>query len=387
MKKIIISVVAVIFVIAAIAATVFLVRQRQDIRKQASVPGGQATVSVSPATETHPVGESFPVTIKFNSAGIFVATIATRLQYSNTTASQVAASNIQISDALLTGDWMCPVKTVTTEGDMVNIDIACANTSPTGFSSSADTDLATFNLVANQTPATNPVVLSFDPTQSKIKTKADGQDILLIPTSTGSYTISGGASPSPTPTPPGGSPTPTPTPGVDSSPTPTPTPSGSPAVTPTPTPAGRGGTTASPTPTPTPATSIASSTTITAPPTGSTVAVDKPTFAGKTLPGATITITINSPTITANITADANGNWSYTPVSDLGDGNHTVSILAKDPNTGQTTTKTASFVIAAGGGQAATNAGEIVSGNSLPTVFLLIGGLVLLILSFAPKIL
>jgi len=56
--------------------------------------------------------------------------------------------------------------------------------------------------------------------------------------------------------------------------------------------------------------------------------------------------------------------------------------------TGQTVSKTSSFVIAAGAQNVATTGGEIfVAGNLLPTFILLGTGLFLLILSLVPKIL
>ena len=218
-----------------------LTRGRFEVRKQASVPGGQATVSISPATGDFQVNQPFSADISFNTANIPISAIAIRITYPYSGATpELTVSGIQINPAL--GDWTCPVKTITPQGGTVQIDIACTNTSINGFASSNDTLLASLDLIATSIPTSNPVVLSFDPSLSIITQKSDSQDILNTPTGTGSYTINN-ATPTPTSTP-----TPTPT----SSPTPTPT--GSPTPTPTPTPTGgQGGPISTSTPTPGPA--------------------------------------------------------------------------------------------------------------------------------------
>lgn len=71
------------------------------------------------------------------------------------------------------------------------IDIACANTSASGFVANTDTLLANFDLKVERTPEISPLVLRFDPALSVITRKSDNQDILLIPASTGSYSVAG----------------------------------------------------------------------------------------------------------------------------------------------------------------------------------------------------
>lgn len=57
----------------------------------------------------------------------------------------------------------------------------------------------------------------------------------------------------------------------------------------------------------------------------------KPTFKGTGLPNDKITITIQSTQeIQGQVTADANGNWSFTPSAPLSPGQHTITIIAKD---------------------------------------------------------
>ena len=215
----------ILFLGVSIFLTAILVRQRQEIRKKASVPQGVATIRLSPETGTYAPDQSFPVSIYFNTAGISVSGIALRITYPYTgTSPELEASNIQINpDLLLSGDWVCPVKTITPENGVVKIDIACVNTNIAGFSVSTDTLLASFNLQVRKIPATSPMVLNFDPELTVIKQKSNAQNILGNPTSSGIYNIGGTLPETTTPIPSGSTPTPTqtPTPTPTSSPTPT----------------------------------------------------------------------------------------------------------------------------------------------------------------------
>jgi len=233
--KIIVLAIISLIVAVSIPVGVYIVSQQQDIRREASVPGGQATVSLSPQTANKNVGESFPVTVSFNTGGIAIQAVAIRIMYPYSgDLPEILTSNLQISPVLqTTGDWTCPVKNVTPENSKVNIDVTCVNTNVAGFSSSTNIQLATFNLTANTVPQNNPVVLTFDSAKSIITRKSNGEDVLLIPTSTASYTIGGGRA-----TTPPGTATPRPSPTI--------TPTGSPGVTPT----GTGTGTGSPTPSP-----------------------------------------------------------------------------------------------------------------------------------------
>lgn len=242
-KKIIVSLVVIVVAIGGFVAGLLLLRQRQELREEAAVPGGQAEVSLFPETGTFDIGDTFPVSIYFNTANIAISGISVRLiyPYSGTT-PELVADNIEINSTLLSsGDWTCPTRNVAAQGGTTNIDIACANISAAGFATNANTLLATFDFTVERVPAINPVVVRFDPSQSVITQKSDGQDILLIPTSTGTYTVSG-AAPIATPTPTG-----VVTPTAVATPTPTPT------TTLTPTPTSTVSATLSPTATTTPA--------------------------------------------------------------------------------------------------------------------------------------
>jgi len=352
MKKILI-IIGILLILASIPVTLLLIKQRQELRKGA-IPA--TALSLSPSSITKEINQIFTLEIKVD-----------------TGENQVSAAELYITfdpnklegQQISVGTFLPNVLVLGSVNQISGIASITLGSSPTEPKQGAGTvAIVSFKTLS----ATGTTQVSFG-TNTQIAGVGETGNV-LVGTAPSMVTISGGVSPSPTPTP-----TPTPTPSLTPTPTPSPTPGVSPSPTPTPSP-GTGG----------PTTSI-TDTTITSPPAGATVTTSKPTISGKTVSGATVTITINSPTITATVTANSVGNWSYTPTTILADGSHTVTITAKDPSTGQTTTKTSSFIIAAGGGQAATAGGQIVAGNPLPTLFLLGTSLFLLFLSLAPKIL
>ncbi len=78
-----------------------------------------------------------------------------------------------------------------------------------------------------------------------------------------------------------------------------------------------------------------------------TVSDKTPNFEGTAQPNETVKITINSSApITAQVTADKDGNWSYTPTSALASGNHSITVTATDAN-GILQTITRNFVVLA----------------------------------------
>ena len=238
-KKVLVALLVIIVAIGGFVAGLILLRQRQELREEAAVPTGQANVSITPTSGDFKKGDTIKASVLFNTANIAVSGVAIRLTYQYSgTSPEVSASQIEVSPTLLSsGDWSCPTKNVTEQGGNVNIDIACANTSAAGFSTNTDTLFANVNLTVDRVPGVSPLIVRFDPTQSIITQKSNGQDILLIPSTSGSYTFGGVVtSPAPTtrltgtPTPAAGTPTPTST--VSATPTkkPTATPSGLPAA-------------------------------------------------------------------------------------------------------------------------------------------------------------
>lgn len=239
-KKVLVAVLIIVVAIGGFVAGLNLLKQRQELREEAAVPGGKTEVSISPATGNFDVDDTFQASVSFNTASIAISGVAVRLTYVYSGSSpEMTVEKIEINSSLLsTGDWTCPTQSSSQEGGNVVIDIACANTSAAGFTSNANVLLAKVDFKVGRTPVVNPIVVRFDPAMSVITQRSNSQDILLIPASTGTYTIAGGvaATLTPTVTPTraaGASPTPTSKPSATLTPTrvPTSTVSASPTTT------------------------------------------------------------------------------------------------------------------------------------------------------------
>jgi len=230
-RKIILTILGLIILIGGIIAGVILIRQRQELQEEAAVPGGEGSVSIFPQEGNFDVGETFPVSVFFNTSGISISGITVKLNYPfSGTTPEITASNIQVNSAFTSsGDWNCPTRNIVTQGGNVNIEIGCANLSASGYSNNQNTLLASFDLTVNRVPLNNPTEVVFDSSNSIMTQKTTGEDILNIPsgpTSVGVYTIGGQAgTPTATPTTQPGvaTSTPQPTSAVTSTPTQTPT--------------------------------------------------------------------------------------------------------------------------------------------------------------------
>jgi len=237
-KKILLAFVGLIVLVIGVVAGIILLRNNQDIRREASTSEGTATVSLDPESGQFSVNDQFSINVYFNPENILISAVAVRLSYPVEGISpKITAGTPQISQSLLAGgEWTCPIKEVNTSSSIINIDISCINTSTTGFTSGSNVLLATIPFTAKE-QTSGPISLTFDSIQSIITQKSDGSDILLTPTSSGLYSVGSSAQTSTTPTP-------TATPFVGgssetstSTPTPTPTSSASTSLasnTPTP---------------------------------------------------------------------------------------------------------------------------------------------------------
>lgn len=229
-RKVLVAILLILVVLLGVVAGVFILRRQQDIREEAAVPEGDAEVVISPSTANLTPGETTSVSVLFDPAGIAINGVAVRLSY--TYSESVAPVNVtNIMPALEEqGDWTCPVQDFVAEAGSGVIEVACFNSSESGFSASGETLFATFDLVASAQPEINPFTLSFDPNESKITSYASGEDILLIPTSTGSYRVSSAGSSQFPSTDPSASPAATAT--ASASPTASPTTTSSPTASP-----------------------------------------------------------------------------------------------------------------------------------------------------------
>ena len=210
-KKILVALLIIAVAVGGFVAGLVLLQENQNLEEEASTPTGTATATINPETGNFNIGDTINTSVYFNPKGVVINGVAVRLTYPFSGSSpEVTVTSIEVNSSLLTsGDWTCPTQDSSLSGDTVVIDVACANTSAAGFTADADTLLANVRLNVTRVPQASPFVLRFDNVRSVIYRKSDNQDILLVPTSTGSYTI-------------GGSQTITPTRGITGTVTPTP---------------------------------------------------------------------------------------------------------------------------------------------------------------------
>lgn len=226
-KIIIIGLIALFIILAGATAGVILTRQQQLIEQEASVPNGTAKVTLTPETKTLGVGETFQTQIFFDTAGTKISAISVQLEFPFTGDApplNVDTGGITLSPTLATDSmWDFPVKTTTVVDNTVLIKLAGFSSSIEGYSTNGQVELATINFKG---ATAGTVLVTFNPTESKITKKTDGADILMVPQGNGSYTVTGSdATAAPTATP-------TPDPSATNTPTPTATSSGTPVPIP-----------------------------------------------------------------------------------------------------------------------------------------------------------
>ncbi|MFC1600468.1 hypothetical protein ACFL25_00085 [Patescibacteria group bacterium] len=236
-KKILVALLIIAVAVGGFVAGLVLLQENQDIEEEASTPTGTATATIKPESGNYDVGDTIDASVYFDPNGTVINGVAVRLNYPfSGSTPEVTVASIDVNSSLLSsGDWTCPTQDSNLSGDTVIIDIACANTSAEGFTANTDTLLAEVKLNVTRTPQASPFVIRFDNVNSVMYRKSDNQDILLVPASTGSYTV-GGAEATVVPTASVTSAvtvTPTLTPRITATLTPTSTPSST--LTPTPT--------------------------------------------------------------------------------------------------------------------------------------------------------
>lgn len=194
----------ILVLIFTILATLRSLKEKQEIRKEAAVPAGVASFSLNPQTATVNVGQSFQVTIKFqspstpNNKGITGIRAVLSYSLSGENPLVITADNIQ---GPLPLPWSYFNKEVNTTGETTTITInalysAAGESGYTDFTSPKD--FAVLNFTTQHQGTVN---LSFDPSLSKILAKDPlNEDILNANLPTGTYTI-GTVEVSPTPTP------------------------------------------------------------------------------------------------------------------------------------------------------------------------------------------
>lgn len=200
LKKYFFPLLIVTFFVVGMTAIILSINKTQNFRNKAVNFSGIGSVAIDPITASHYVGDLFPVTIKFNTGGASISSIALRLVYrfTGTTAPLVVSdqngnpsNQIYPSSALLsTGNWTFPVKSVKTAGGAVTIDFSAINTSQAGYSTTGQTNLATIYFkVAHVDPTYDHISLAFDSTFSKMLTKASPAKDILNQPQVASYTL------------------------------------------------------------------------------------------------------------------------------------------------------------------------------------------------------
>jgi hypothetical protein len=321
MKRIVLIVVSIILLLA-IPATVLVVMRNQELRKKAAPA---TTLSLTPATVTTGVGQDFTLEVRMNTADNQIVAVDLSLTFD---ATKLQAEWIQ-------NGTMFP--NILSSGVVGNgtatIALGAPNTTTpiTGTGTVAKIKFKTLAATAA------PIAVRFGP-DTFVGALNEGSTNAL--TSSIPATITIGT--------------------TDGTITPSPTTSLTPILTPT-----------------LSATDSATSSTVTidSPISNESVSTDQPTLAGTAPPGTTVTITIYSDPITVTVTADENGDWSYTLTEPLTSGPHTIVAAAKDPNTGQSHTATLAFVVATGDENGASGSAVPVSGAVENTLILLAVGM------------
>ena len=345
MKKVFLIGVLVLFLVA-IPATVFLVAQRQELRKKAAPA---TTLSLVPATTARKVGDEFTLDVAIDTAENQVVAVEIHLTYDPSVLEAQTITNGQLfPNVLASGVIESGSASITVGAQSATVPVSGAGTA------------ASVRLKALKA-TTTPASVRFDAT-TFAGALGEGATNVLVGTTPATVTIQGSGGTTGAST---GLPTPNPTPTTGTI--------AQIPVTPSPTPVKLASPSAQPADT---ALEILS-------PAEDAQVGESPVIRGTAAPGSTITVTIYSEPVTGIATADANGNWTYTPAGSLAAGPHNVVASAQDPLTGATQTTTTSFVVAGAGDGSATESGTPIAGTVSLTLITLVSGALLFVSGLA----
>lgn len=331
-----------IVLLVAIPITIFVAGQKQETRKKAAPA---TMIAVTPSSITKKTGDSFTVEITIDTGENQVVAAELHVVFD---AAKLTAQSIK-NGALFPN--ILSSGTVETGKASITVGAADAKQPVRGTGT-----IATVQFQALE-KTTTPVAIALG-SNSFVGGLGEGAVNVLAGTTPSSVTITEAAAlASPTPTP-----LPTPIPTIASG---SPTNSSESAITvtlsPSPTQAAAGGTTL----------------TIVSPESEKAETKNTPSITGKAKPGAVVTITVFSTPQTATVTADENGNWSFTPAKPLESGPHNIVASVTDEN-GQTQTATTAFVVSAETASGDQNNVIPVSGTIETTILLLVIGIIAL---------
>jgi len=368
MKKLLIFGIGFLFLLA-VPATVFLVGQKQELRKKAAPA---STMSLEPKSPTVKVGDVFTMEAVLDTADNQIIAAAVQISYD---AAKLEAQSI--TNGPLFPNVISPG---VIDNGKASITVSAASTTvPVKGKGTAVT--MRFKALS---PATTASQVTFAQ-GTFANALGEGEQNALTSTAPAAITITDTGGPPITQTP---SPTTTESPTPILSPTDEATPSADPTETTTPedtpeptqeadavseTPPDQANEAPSPTEEP-----IAQGPLQILSPNEKSVAVTtKPVIKGKAPPGSTVTITIYSTPITAVVTVDENGNWIFTPDTPLEAGPHNIVVSAENTETGETFNTTGSFIIASGVGGASPDKPIPVAGSVETTMLLIALGIFL----------
>lgn len=323
MKRVVVIVVSFILFLA-IPATVFVSMRNSELRKKAAPA---TTLTLTPATITKTVNEEFTLEARMDTAENQI--VAVEL-------------NITFDPAKLQAEWIhngTMFPNILTSGTVGNgtasIALGATNTT-TPITGTGTVATIKFKALA---ATSAPVAVRFS-SNTFVGALNEGSTNALTSSNPSTITITGT--------------------GGGSTITPTATPTGTITITPTLTPTNAASGSAS-----------TSAVTIDKPIKNSSVITTQPTIEGKAPAGSVVTITVYSNPITVTVTADANGNWTYTLAEPLVAGPHTIVVAAQNPDTGTSHTATLAFVVAIGNENGASGSAVPVSGSTENTMILL----------------
>jgi hypothetical protein len=342
MKRIVIIVVSLILLLA-IPASVFLTMRTQELRKKAAPA---TTLTLTPTTITKGVGEEFTLEARMNTGDNQIVAVELNLTFDPT--------KLQ-ADWIHNGTMFPNILSSGTVGNgTVSIALGATNTT-TPITGTGTVATIKFKTLA---PTTAPIAVRFA-ADTFVGALNEGSTNALTSSVPATITITGGGSTGVTPTT-----------TITAATTPTVT------LTPTLTPTLGASDSASP-----------SAVSIESPSRNERVETLQPTIIGKAPPGSVVTVTVYSDPITVTVTADANGDWSYTLTEPLASGPHTIVVAAQDAETGQSHTATLAFVVATDGDNGASGSATPVAGAVENTIALLALGFIFIGMgAFIPKL-
>jgi hypothetical protein len=194
------TIITTITLVGGLIVGILLVGQQQFFKQKAAVSGGVAKVYISPESKTVNVGETFTAKVYFDSSNTAISALTIQLEYPYTSSEPpISVTDVQVNSALaVQNNWDFPIKSITTSGGKVLVRIAGFSNSISGYTTTGQEELATISFKGN---SAGTISASFNQTESKITKKADGSDTLMIPQSSGTYTVTGsGVITTPTPT-------------------------------------------------------------------------------------------------------------------------------------------------------------------------------------------